>query len=732
LNGVVTGGMPAWYQDQNGVSVTPCFNVPACGLIGLGDPNFNEALPLSYPNNFPSEAFYFNATSIFPVGTSSALVVMALEYTFVNPVTGALTTPATPGALAAPFQRQRLVETFIGGAGTLPPSAVGNFVLTTPWGVTTFALADAKCVNAGGDTKCSMTQDLPLVGVPVSFTAALGQAVPGSMSTFLKDPAAPAGFLGNAAAAASFTGGVTGNRITVTDPTGATGTTTTLTLLVGELVGMTAVPSSFTFPAQQAVVTSPAVTFTITNPSTVSSATLGPAAKTGVNAADFTIVTNTCSGIPIPASTPTVPSTCIFTVTFSESPGVNGTKSALISFPVTTPLNLPPVTVSLSGAIDTVAPTITLTAPVNNAQGWPANNRLHVTFSEPVTGVSSTSTFTLVGPAGDVGGTVTMDPTGKIADYAQPADLTPGAAYTATLTTGITDIAGNPLRATVAFPTGQNFVFSFTAGAPDTTAPTVSATTPSKNSTDVPVTTPITATFASAVDPNTVNETTFTLSDGVTGSVTFDQTTRTAIFKPSQPLGFFRAFTATISGVKSLGQVSMTAPYTWTFFTNGAPNPPQLVSPVDGATVAGPTVDLQWIKSKDVDGEPVSYHVWYCTNPGMVGCSAVDVLASLSIRKTLAGLGGYGAGILFAGIAIVGGVRSRKKLYLFIALLLISGMAVTACGSKSSNAPATNPATIATQHVTGLHAGSTYYWKVVADDGNGAQVQSETRSFTLQ
>jgi hypothetical protein len=720
LNGVVTGGMPAWYQDQNGVSVSPCFNVPACGLIGLGDPNFNEALPLSYPTNFPSEAFYFNATTIFPVGTASALVVMALEYTFVNPTTGALTTPATPGALAAPFQRQRLVETFVGGGGVLPVTA-GNFTLTTPWGVTTFAVADAKCVNQGGNTKCTMTQDLPAPGIPVSFAAALGQAVPGSISTFLKDPAAPAGFLGNAAAAASFTGGVTGNSISVTDPLGQTGSTTTLTLLVGELVGMTATPSSITFPAQKPVITSPTVTVTIANPSTVSPATIGAATKTGANAADFTLVPGApidCSvGAIIPAG-----GTCTFGVTFSElAPGVNGTKSALISFPVVTPLSLPPVIVNLAGAIDSIPPTITLTAPLNNDTSWPANNRPHVTFSEPVTGVSGT-TFTLIGPAGDVGGTVTLDATGKLADYAQPANLQTGATYTATLTTAITDIAGNPLALST---------FSFKAGAADTTPPSVSATTPSNNATDVKVNSPITATFAGTVDPNTVNATTFTLSEGVTGSVTFDQVTRTAIFKPAASLAFFRSYTATIAGVKSLGQVSMTAPFTWTFFTNGAPNPPQLYSPAHGSTVPGTTVDLQWIKAKDEDGETVTYHVWYCTNPAMVGCTPVDAPASPSLRDTLAGLGGYGAGMLLAGIAIAGGVRSRRKLFFFIAVLLISGMAITACGKKSSDS-GIDPATISTQHVTGLRAGSTYYWKVVADDGNGAQVPSETRSFSMQ
>jgi hypothetical protein len=725
---VPIGNIPAWYQDINGVSVQPCLVPATCGLIGLGDPMFNEALPLSYPTNFPTEAFYSDAVAIFPAGTASALVVMGMEYTFIDAVTGALigAPPRPANALGAPFQRQRIVLSYPPGVAV--PTA-GTFTLTHPWGVTTFPFGSAKCVNNAGGTKCSMTRDLPIVGtLPPSFAAALGTGIAGSQSTFLKDPLAPAGFLGSATAVAAFTGAVAGsvNSISVTDPLGNTGTTASLTLLVGQLVGMTAAPSSITFPAQAPGVTSLATTVTITNPSTVSPATIGAAAKTGANAADF---------FPVPGAPDCLAgailapgASCNFGVKFSDTvvPPVNGAKSALISFLVTTPLNMPPVIINLAGTIDSIPPAVVTTLPADGDQNWPANSRPHVTFSEPVTGVSNT-TFKLVGPAGDVNGTVTPDPTGKLFDYAQPADLTSGATYTATLSSVITDIAGNPLAVTT---------FSFKAGAAVTTPPSVTATTPGDNATDVQVNSPITATFLGTVDPNTVNETTFTLSEGVTGSVTFDPANRTAIFKPTGNLDFFHSYTVTIkggaAGVKSLGQVPMAADKTWSFFTNGAPNPPQLYSPADGAKLPGTSVDLQWIKAKDADGEEVAYHVWYCTNPGFIGCNPVDAPASPSLRDTLAGLGGYGAGMLLAGIAIAGGVRSRKKLFFFIALLLISGMAITACGKKSSDNPGIDPATISTKTITNLRSGSTYYWKVEADDGNGAQIASETRSFTMQ
>jgi hypothetical protein len=698
---------------------------------------FNEALPMSYPTNFPSEAFYSDAVAIFPVGPASALVVLGMEYTFIDAVTGALITanPRPANALAAPFQRQRLVITY--PVGTPPPTA-GNFTITHPWGATTFPFGAAKCVNNAGGIKCSMTQDLPLVGaIPPSFAGALGTGIVGSQSTFLRDPLAPAGFLGSAAATAAFTGAAPGsvNSITVADPLGNTGTTTSLTLLVGQLLGLTAAPSTITFPTSKPTVLSAPVTVTITNPSAAGSATIGAFAVTGTNAVDFAVTPGTCTANAVLGPN----GTCSFSVTFAEgAPGVNGTKSALVSFPVVTPLSFPPVTVSLAGAIDSISPTVVTTIPADGGTS-PANNRPHVTFSEPVTGVSST-TFTIKDAGGvDAGGTPTLDATGKLADYALPAsNLTPGKTYTATLTTGIADLAGNPLVAKV---------FSFTASAADTTAPTVSSTTPANNTDGVKVSDPIIATFSGSVDPNGVNATTFFLSEGVTGSVTFDPATGTAILKPNKPLDFFHKYTATIKGgaggVASLGQVPMAADFIWSFFTNGAPSAPSLFQPEDLAIGVAIPVQFQWVKAKDADGEPVAYHLWYCTNPSMFGCTPVDVASSTtttatasagsSLRGTLAGLGGYGAGILLAGFAIAGGVRSRRKIFFFIAVLAISVMATTACGKKTETVSvpvAVDQSTLMTKSVSGLRSGTTYYWKVVADDGNGALIDSETRSFT--
>jgi hypothetical protein len=591
-----------------------------------------------------------------------------------------------------------------------------------------------------------MTRDLPLPGaIPPSFAAALGTGIAGSQSTFLASvPASPPGFLGSGAAAAAFINGAP-NSISVSDPLGNTGTTSSLTLLVGQLVGIPAIPAAVAFPAQRAgIVSAPPTIITITNPDTDNPATLGAGAITGANAVDFTLI----AGTPVDclAGATLGPGlACTFSVTFSEptATAVNGAKSAQVSFPVTAPANMPPTLVNLTGTIDNIPPTVVSTIPANNGINVPANNALVATFSEPVTGVSNT-TFTLIGPLVQSGpvttvpGAVVIDPANKVATFTPTANLVSDNTYTATISTAVTDIAGNALA--------QNFAFSFITTIPNTDPPAVISTDPANNSIGARVSDPVTATFNTAVQisPLSINATTFFLSEGVTGSVTWDPVTRTASLKPDKPLDFFHKYTATVTtGVKSLGGTPMVANFTWSFLTNGAPSAPSLFLPADGATGVALPVEFQWVKSKDADGEPVSYHLWYCTNPGFLGCTPVDIASATtptttastgsSLNNTLAGLGGYGAGILLAGFAIAGGVRSRRKIFFFIAVLAISVMAAAACGKKTETVSVpvgVDPATLITKSISTLKSGTTYYWKVVADDGNGSLIESETRSFT--
>jgi hypothetical protein len=713
-------GFPLWYQDSTGLTLGQCLDLSG-NCIVLPDDFYDGVNPIVFPLNYPGESFYWIADTLFGPFRYRA----ALEAAF-----------ATANPIGAPVNGQQSIFARVRIRGHVP--VVGTYTFTHPYGTDTFVV---NALTPAGAPEINATIDVPL-GIPLDFAGALAgpigpflrpSATPGGAPLpFVVDPATGARYIANAAQFVAVTGSPFGtNFVSVVGP--ASNDSTTLFNLAGKVVGMVASPAAITFAAQMPAVTT-AATFTITNPDLTASATLGAGVITGANVADFTLGPDTCSGAVIPAS-----GICAVTVNFSEAaPGVFGAKSAVVSFPVTTPLNRPSLVVNLAGSIDNIAPTVVTTLPTDGDQSWPLNNRPHVIFSEPVTGVSA-ATFIIKDAGGvDVGGTPTLAG-GTIADYALPAgNLQVGVTYTATLTTGITDLVGNPLAATS---------FSFKTTVADTVAPTVKSTTPVKDALGVRVTDPIIATFAGTVDPGDVNATTFFLSDGATGAVTFDTLSGTATLKPDKPLEFFHKYTATLkggaSGITSLGQVPMAADFTWSFLTNGAPAAPTLYQPADGTTGVAVPVDLKWIKTTDEDGEPVSYHLWYCTNPAMLGCTPVDVTgstttASSSLRDTLAGLGGYGAAMLLAGIAVAGGVRSRRKIFFFIAVLAISGMAVTACSKKTETVtvPAApvgvDQSTVMTQSVSNLKSGTTYWWKVVADDDNGALVESATWKFTTQ
>ncbi len=104
------------------------------------------------------------------------------------------------------------------------------------------------------------------------------------------------------------------------------------------------------------------------------------------------------------------------------------------------------------------------------------------------------------------------------------------------------------------------------SGGGDTTPPTVSSTSPTFNATNVAINTSITATFSEAMAAPTINTATFTLSGGITGTVTYSGTTAT--FTPSSNLAGATTYTATITtGVTDSAGNAMAAPYTWTFTT---------------------------------------------------------------------------------------------------------------------------------------------------------------------
>ncbi len=105
-------------------------------------------------------------------------------------------------------------------------------------------------------------------------------------------------------------------------------------------------------------------------------------------------------------------------------------------------------------------------------------------------------------------------------------------------------------------------------------APEVRSTFPTDAATGANINGTITATFAESVDPTTINDATFTVSNGgteIAGIVTYDGPNKKAIFAPSANLGYSTAYTAELStGVKNLENKPMSQANAWTFTTASA------------------------------------------------------------------------------------------------------------------------------------------------------------------
>lgn len=180
-------GFPLWYQDSNGLKLELCLvkNLRRC----LEHEGVNLRFPISFPRNFPGEAFWFAAeTEVETTNGGSVLVVMAIEAAFANDVVRARDRIS--------FNRLRI------RGFDLP---VGRYRITHPYGVNTFDVfsSDGRVINFTDD-----------VGIePNVFTGALlGQVGPFLRWDPLVPPLAPTGYIGDPTVPHKFVGSPRGTN----------------------------------------------------------------------------------------------------------------------------------------------------------------------------------------------------------------------------------------------------------------------------------------------------------------------------------------------------------------------------------------------------------------------------------------------------------------------------------------------------------------------------------------
>jgi len=229
-------------------------------------------------------------------------------------------------------------------------------------------------------------------------------------------------------------------------------------------------------------------------------------------------------------------------------------------------------------------PTVVTTNPAQGATNVARNQKITATFSETMDLTTITAaSFTLQQGITPVAGAITFS--GTTAIFTPAVELTPQAMYAATLTTAVKDAAGNAQA--------RNYVWCFTTGATsDTTAPTVTSTVPVNAQSSVAINSKISAAFSEAMDPLTLNSSTFTLMQGstsVAGTVTYAATGASASFNPSSGLTPSTTYTATVTtGATDAAGNALAANFIWSFTTTATADTtaPTVVStiPVNSAT----------------------------------------------------------------------------------------------------------------------------------------------------
>lgn len=284
--------------------------------------------------------------------------------------------------------------------------------------------------------------------------------------------------------------------------------------------------------------------------------------------------------------------------------------------------------------VDTLAPTVSSTVPLNGATGVAVNQGITAVFSEIVNESTLTAGFTVTGPGAIVvAGAVEFNPASNTATFTPENDLALNTLYTATITTAVEDVAGNALE--------SDFVWTFMTGLTvDTTAPIVIATNPANGSTGVPINTKITATFSEPMDPATISTASFRLvgpgATAVTGSVAYAAIGSTATFTPATNLALDSTYTATLTtAVRDLAGNALISNEVWTFTTAATlPStdiiPPTVVSinPSNGATNVPINQSVNATFSEPMDPATISTANYTLTGPGgisVIGTVSYDV-----------------------------------------------------------------------------------------------------------
>jgi hypothetical protein len=554
-------GYPTWYSDGT-VKLQLCYMAGAGCLSEPPDPS----APASYPDNFPEESFYFDASA---TGGNLGLYEAALEAAHVNG-------PVVPGEQIG-FARLRFL------LNNLVPNA--TYTITHPYGVTVLkadpdpknpALGRIKSTTDAGLCAPSPTTPCDWAGVGAAF---LGDYKAGATATFLRQVGAAPGTLGDINTARAVTGAPSGtNAVIVSGPNAGGPGINTLTVNTFTVQGLIAAGSDGAASAPDLAAASDSGRSNTDNITNVTAPTI-----TGTRAAGSTAPVQ----LIVDGGTTPVATTGAGTSYSAKLPilaqGVHRVQSRITNPAFAADPAQPQFLTSptLTFTVDTAAPAVTVTAP------FPSTPSL-----------DNTPTLNFTGEAG-AKFSCQLLPSNPAWDTSCLAPRTWDAQVNGTYVFNVraTDAAGN-----VSAPASR----ALRIGPADTVAPTVTARTPGSLATGQGTGTNVTATFSEFVQG--VSGSTFTLKSAagttVPATVTYDQATRRATLNPTANLAPSTVYTATLTGgtatVRDLANRPL-ASTSWKFTTSSAPAVTAR-TPGSGSTGAALAANVTATFSKPVIG----------------------------------------------------------------------------------------------------------------------------------
>lgn len=326
----------------------------------------------------------------------------------------------------------------------------------------------------------------------------------------------------------------------------------------------------------------------VMNPATINAATftLSEGGGTVDGTVSYNPATNTATFTPV---APLAPNTT-YTATITNSAiDLAGNVLPTTSWSFTTV------------ALDITPPSVTNMIPGNGATFIALGTSVTASFSEEVNPATITpATFTLTSASGVVSGAVTFNPAIRAATFTPNVPLSNNTLYTATITTGVTDMAGNALSAPLSW--------DFTTIRVETVFPIVVATVPASRAVNVQVNSSIAAIFSEPMDTATINGATLKVSSAgvpVAGTVTYDPATNTAIFTPGVNLAFSTQYSVTLTtNVSDPAGNHLPLVKSWNF-TTAAPDvtPPTVTGtlPAGGSTNVSPSIVITAAFSEQID-----------------------------------------------------------------------------------------------------------------------------------